>query len=143
MNIGLLYEKSDHDGHCTSDECSYEAKRYIISIKNHYINKIYYKYFLLCLILPYDVINVIMLKRTQYESLHYLPYRKVNMSKLNLFQRMYIIFEIDVSDKEAVERFMLSNFKQKVNSKGTYYCLLCSSSKMNDLGKHDYRLTFY
>ena len=61
MNIGLLYEKSDHPGHCTSDECNYEAKEYTITIHNHYINKIYYKYFLLSILLPYDIINVIMI----------------------------------------------------------------------------------
>lgn len=143
MNIGLLYEKSDHDGHCTLDESSYEAKRYIVSIKNHYINKIYYKYFMLSTVLPYDVINVIMYLRVKYESAHYVPFRKVNLNKLNLYQKMYIMFEIDVSDKTSVERFMFSNFRQTLNTNGTYYCLLCSTSRMNDLGKHDYRLTFY
>ena len=143
MYIGLLYEKSDHDGVCTSDESSYEAKNYKLVIEKHYINKMYYKYFLLAPILPYDIINVIMCLRIKYEDMYYEPYRKVNINKLNLYQKMYIMYEIDVSDKDSVEHFMYSNFKQKVNTKGSHYCLLCSSSKMNDLGKHDYRLTFY
>lgn len=143
MNIELLYEASDHNGHCTSDECTYQAKKYIVTIHKHYINKIYHKYFLLSDILPYDIINVIMHIRVEFESINYDPFRKVKLHHLTLYKKMYIMFELDLADKNAVERFMFSNFKQKVNTKGTFYCLLCSSSKLHDLSKHDYRLTFY
>lgn len=143
MNLWLLYEKSDHDGVCSQDECVYEAKKYKLKIRNYHTKRNYHKYFLLSEVLPYDVVNVIMIQRVMYELSVYVPYEKVILDHLNWYQKMYVMFELDLENKREVKEFMKRNFGEVVNTKGSYYCILCSSSRMNELGKHDYRLTFY
>lgn len=73
LEYTLLYENNEHDGYCTDDECTYEAKEITrtVHIPTKYLLNLWVLFCMYRKHLPMDVINIILRLRLEMLDYHF------------------------------------------------------------------------